>query len=353
MIQVHTLVLQIQIHPKAIFDRMWQYLRGTGGNNWQFKFAKQGILKMEFPQKQEVNYYGIRLKIDPARLINAREYSLTPIAMMRTDFVKALDAWLQTWMQKEMVTALDWSVCRIDYAIDLEMESEAEALTYGVLARNAFLPKGMKNLYKQATHNLHVHNKQEGFQIYPKGKQIRDRYPNTHEAICCHYDKVIRIEAQIKKSMLIAIDKQAGRSGRLLGFYLHEGIADSILRKRLLEVFSPCGTHKTLTGAIQTVAAAYTNRKISKSEKEKMILFLKKISDQSLEMARNNCVTPIGPIKTRSTFNKYVAQLTELGVALPLLPANCPLPALKPLFGFGDKVIDRIGGFAAHRWQGV
>lgn len=147
-----------------------------------------------------------------------------------------------------------------------------------------------------------------------------------------HYDRIIRIESQINKSMLSAIDKQAGRSGRLLRFYLHEGLAESILRKRLLEVFSPCGTHKTFTGAIQTVAAAYTNRKISKSEKEKLILFLKIISSQSLEMARNNCATPIGPVKTRSTFNKYVAQLTELGVALPLLPANSTLPALKPLF---------------------
>ena len=332
MIGIHTLTLRLDIDDFCL----WHTLRRDLGRRSYGQYCHVGVVWFRFWQHVESGKRFLYVQIDPALMLGHVRFSITLFKDIRWHLPRVFRQWFESRSRVAVPNVLAWKVQRIDFAVDVRCESQDIANAYATMACNGRLPRYLSTKYAGTTHNLHVKNKRECFQVYAKQRQIQDRYPDASPEIINYYSGVVRCEAQLNLEKIKSIAKENGFGGYTLSHFLDDELATSLITRRLEEIAGPAGEHRTLTSAKQRLAALRTNAQVSAVWAAKLNAFLDFVSRHvSHEAARNACRSGGGIVKSLATFDARVRSLSELGIAMPCIPRQYPvsrLPRLADVF---------------------
>ena len=326
--------LTISHHIRNIAE--WEFAKCSlvrkGGSRWQYQYKKQGIHRITFPCNEEFGYYALRLQLSPATLLERVPYSITPIELIREQLPQKLTRWLvERTGINNWDSPLHWVLDRVDYATDISELMQEDMSVYIALARSGAVPASFKKLHKDCWTSSAIYgNKNERIQFYDKGHQMRKRHPDAGEAVLAAYQGVLRVEVQLKKDRLSHIRHDVKWPDRTLEQFLRQDLAETIVRQRVTEVVG--FTAFTNAGSsLQRLAAHRTNGVVTLAKQKKLSNFISFVQDQpSLQVAKNFCSTGMGPVSA-ATFSKYLGALSELGIAMPLIPGSYKLKSLPAL----------------------
>lgn len=332
MIGIHTLTLRLDIDDSCV----WHTLRRDLGLRSYGQYCHAGVTWFRFWQHVESGKRLLFVQIDPALMLGHVRFSITSFKDIKWHLPRVFCQWFESRSRVAVPSILAWQVQRIDFAVDVRCESQEIADAYATMACNGRLPRYLSTKYAGTTHNLHVKNKRECFQVYAKQRQIQDRHPDASPEILRCYSGVVRCEVQLNRAKIKSIAKENGFGGYTLNHFLDDELATSLITRRLEEIAGPAGEHRTLTSAKQRLAALRTNARVSAVWAAKLSAFLDFVFRHvSLEAARNACQCGVGIVKSIATFDSRVRDLADKGIALPCIPQQCQvsrLPRLADVF---------------------
>ncbi|MGL4991299.1 MAG: phage/plasmid replication domain-containing protein [Sarcina sp.] len=192
---------------------------------------------------------------------------------------------------------------RLDYRLDVTVNlKEREVLMY--LYNKTIDKYGFKKKYNKFETTIYYNSKSIQTKIYDKEEERKSK----KEGICSYEKNILRFEVSLCNSHL-NYNKRIYKMDKCLDVYLKESLYVSYLKNHL-EIFIHSGDYYTIYGVRKKINSS----NIKESEKEKLIEFLKYISQ--------NGVTKTTQKYSKYSFKKYKSYLNELGINPILIPKN-------------------------------
>lgn len=329
---IHTMTITYRIESIRTYNEVFKSLKDISESNSKAFYPEQSeyithamkekgfqriaLMRKMVSSKYKYPYMQLSITLNPATLIGKGYEEI----MENTDIdeVKRVFDNEVLSIHRELPRLVNWTVNRIDYAVNIETEYVKE---YIRLFQRGDKPYNYKEPYdkrskrrKQLEGSLYLISEGVNINFYDKGDE---RKKAGVEGI----NNLLRLEVQCKKNKVNSIKKSKKIDLCLVGNFLDPLLSQKIINYYFKKVIGN-GNYLTLAEAIRTIK----NSSYGKKTKNKCIDVLKQINEQrSIWKARQKSNYE------KNEFNRHLKYIQALGVNPVTIPVKWNIEKLESL----------------------
>lgn len=335
---IHTFEI-ITLLPNGQARRVLDHLGvGRQANKFSGSISVAGIDKVRIMPSRGYGSY-LKLVVNPAKLLNGFDAFETVTPDQLPAITAAFDTAVADALGDDQLLSMpDWSLRRIDYAVDITTEYVDQYLK---LMDKGDKPRNYIDRYGPNKGSCRWDCKSVNINIYDKAKHLRDK--GYSPAVIEKAQNILRVEIQCKSPKIGGIKKKNDLDSRALQYFFNSDFAEEVVLRYCQRLYKT-GDYYSRTAAVKRM----TGLGITSRKQKALLSIIKAVAEtRSISEARARLSTQGATIKNTKTqevmtlstgsFSRNCTELAALNINPVTIPREWKIDYLPGLYGILER----------------